>query len=289
MNEKITIFTFTDPMMGLSYECEPIFRKLETHFENKIEFKFIMSALVRNVFDLVDENYLALGKKFAIEKYNAELAKIYEAEEKISGMPVNMKDFKLFSEENLSSIPLNIAFKAVQIIDYDKSENFLYNLRYATIVDCRPTTKLEEILKVVKKTGIDIEKFLQVYDDGTAEKNFNEDLKICQTLNIHRLPSYVIQYKNQSAFVSELIGYDVFVSIIDRLSDFEVKPRKFKRTQENLKKLLKKHPLISQIEIKEAFDFEKLEEVDEFIAPLIEENFIEIKKVKTIYFVEVKK
>ena len=276
-------------MMGLSYECEPIFRKLETHFENKIEFKFIISALIRNVFNLVDENYLLIGKKFAVDKYNAELAKIYESEEKISGMPIIMKNFNLFSEKNFSSIPLNIAFKAAQIVDYDKSENFLYNLRYATIVETRQTTNFEEILKVVKKTGIDIEKFLQVYDDGTAEKSFNEDLKICQTLNIHRLPSYLIQYKNQSKFVLELIGYDVFVSIIDMLSDFEVKSRKFKRTQENLKKLLQKHSLISQIELKEAFDFEKLEKVDEFISPLIEENFVEMKKIKTTYFLEVKK
>ena len=29
MDEKITLITFTDPMMGLSYECEPIFRKLD--------------------------------------------------------------------------------------------------------------------------------------------------------------------------------------------------------------------------------------------------------------------
>ena len=78
-------------------------------------------------------------KKFAVDKYNAELAKIYESEEKISGMPIIMKNFNLFSEKNFSSI--------------------------------------------------DIEKFLQVYDDRTAETNFNEDLKICQTLNIHRLPS----------------------------------------------------------------------------------------------------
>ena len=107
-------------MMGLSYECEPIFRKLETHFENKIEFKFIISALIRNVFNLVDENYLLIGKKFAVDKYNAELAKIYESEEKISGMPIIMKNFNLFSKKNFSSIPLNIAFKAAQIVDYDK-------------------------------------------------------------------------------------------------------------------------------------------------------------------------
>ena len=42
--------TFTDPMMGLSYECEPIFRKLETHFPGRIEFIYVMSGLVRNVY-----------------------------------------------------------------------------------------------------------------------------------------------------------------------------------------------------------------------------------------------
>ena len=52
--EKIKLLTFTDPMMGLSYECEPIFRKLETHFPGEIEFRYVMSGLVRNVYDFVD-------------------------------------------------------------------------------------------------------------------------------------------------------------------------------------------------------------------------------------------
>lgn len=56
----VTITTFTDPMMGLSYECEPIFRKLETHFENHIEFKYVMSGLVRDVYHFVDKRDLLL-------------------------------------------------------------------------------------------------------------------------------------------------------------------------------------------------------------------------------------
>ena len=39
MKEKVILTTFTDPMMGLSYECEPIFRKLETHFARATAFK----------------------------------------------------------------------------------------------------------------------------------------------------------------------------------------------------------------------------------------------------------
>ena len=55
---KITLTTFTDPMMGLSYECEPIMRKLETHFAGQIEFRYVMGLLVRDVHDfMMAEDY----------------------------------------------------------------------------------------------------------------------------------------------------------------------------------------------------------------------------------------
>ena len=50
---KAIITTFTDPMMGLSYESEPVFRKLETHFEGQIEFRCVMAGLVRDVSDFM--------------------------------------------------------------------------------------------------------------------------------------------------------------------------------------------------------------------------------------------
>ena len=139
MSQKVNIVTFTDPMMGLSYECEPIFRKLETHFADEVEFKYLMCVLVKDVYDLVNPADLSISKELAIKNYNAKLSKIYESEEDITGMPINMTDFQLFSVEHTSSLPLNLAYKAVQLIDDTKADLFLYNLRYATIVECRPT------------------------------------------------------------------------------------------------------------------------------------------------------
>ena len=78
---KVTLTTFTGPMMGLSYECEPIFRKLETHFAGQIEFRYSMGLLVRNVYELCDCNELAQSPELALHRYNARLAKIYENEE----------------------------------------------------------------------------------------------------------------------------------------------------------------------------------------------------------------
>ena len=281
---KVTITTFTDPMMGLSYECEPMFRKLETYFENHIAFKYVMSGLVRDVYRFVDKRDLPHGADEAIKRYNKRLAKIYEDEESISDMPINMNGFCLFDTEHTSSIPLNLAYKAAQLIAPDKADLFLYNLRYETIVDCRPTTRLEEILDVVQKTGIDTETFLKIYNGGTAQAKLDKDFALGYRLGIRSLPSYLIQY-NEKAMLIQTFSYEDFVSAIDRISDGKIRPIAVSKSVENIEKLIQKHPLISPIEIREAFDFAGIEDIKEIIQPLKD---IEILDVPHVWFTKKK-
>lgn len=51
--DKIIITAFTDPMMGLSYESEPIMERLEREYGNRIEFRYVMSLLVRDISDFM--------------------------------------------------------------------------------------------------------------------------------------------------------------------------------------------------------------------------------------------
>ena len=199
MSKKVTIITFTDPMMGLSYESEPVFRKLETHFGANIEFKYLMSVLVKDVYDFVNPIDLSVSKEFAIKNYNARLAKIYKSEEIITGMPINMTDFHLFSVEYTSSLALNIAYKAAQLVDINKADLFLYNLRYATIVECRQTTQTEEILKVVRDTNIDETEFLKYFNSKEAQSALDVDLKFAQKLGIRMLPASVLTRRRSSS------------------------------------------------------------------------------------------
>lgn len=283
--EKLTITTFTDPMMGLSYECEPIFRKLETHFPN-ITFQYVMSVLVPDVYDRVNPDDLLHSKEFALKNYNQQLAKIYESEEAITGMPINMTDFHLFSTEHTSSLPLNLAYKAAQLAASEKADLFLYNLRYATIVDCRPTTQLPEILKVVQQTNIDENSFLKHYHDGSGQEALNRDLAFRQELGIRDLPAYLIHYQEKSVLVQRLIGYDTFVSVIAQLTNGQVKPQVVSASLDPLRRLLKAHPLISPIEIQYAFDLENIEQVQTFIQPLIDNQEIVTKEVHHGWFIE---
>ena len=211
--EKMIITTFTDPMMGLTYECEPIYEKLQVHYP-QIQFRWIMSVLVRDVSDFMypDETII---------QYNQRLAKIYESEQKIGGLPIVMPNLRLFDEKHRSSLPLNLAYKAAQLADNEKADEFLKNLRHATIVDVLPTTHFDEILKVVRKTGIDENRFILLYHNGSAQTELQKDLKIVHELGIHTLPAYMIQYNERAVIVRSLISYENFVSIIEQLKKEE--------------------------------------------------------------------
>ena len=57
---QIMMTTFTDPMMGLSYECEPVYEQLTSHYQGQIVFKYVMSGLVRDVSDFMLPEELSL-------------------------------------------------------------------------------------------------------------------------------------------------------------------------------------------------------------------------------------
>ena len=106
--EKIILTTFTDPMMGLSYEQEPVYEKLTARYGDQLVFRYVMSGLVRDVSDFMLPEELALSAEEGILIYNKRLAGIYESEESIGGLPIHMDGFHLFDAEHRSSYPLCI-------------------------------------------------------------------------------------------------------------------------------------------------------------------------------------
>ncbi len=196
--EKIILTAFTDPMMGLSYESEPIMERLQTEYDGMIEFRYVMGLLVRDVSDFMTIEEWLMEPEEGIPRYCKRLAGIYKSEESIGGLPINMDGFCLFDADHRSSKPLNLAYKAAQLADPEKADAFLTALRHATVIDCLPTTHLEIILKVVRQTGIDETAFLRHYEGGSAETALEEDLAFARQLGIHSLPTYLLQYKDKS-------------------------------------------------------------------------------------------
>ena len=215
--EQIILTTFTDPMMGLSYECEPVYEQLADLYKGHITFKYVMSGLVRDVSDFMLPEELVLPPEDGIRAYNKRLAGIYLSEETIGGLPMNMEGFHLFDATHRSSYPLCVAYKAAQLADPEKADNYLYRLRRATIVESRQTTLDDELISIAAEAGINVDLFQQNYTDGSALVAFKNDLEITRSMNIRGLPACLIQCGKRSALVSGMIGLHGFITVINKL------------------------------------------------------------------------
>ncbi|OOF64159.1 DsbA family protein [Rodentibacter sp. Ppn85] len=280
----LTISLFTDPMMGLSYESEPFLRKVETHFGGQVQCRPVMSGLVRNVYDFVDPNDLAISPEYAIAQYLPRLAQIYNAEQSISGMPIQITELALFSTERPSSVPLNLAYKAVELIAPDKAAAFLYRLRFATIAEQRPTTEFNEILRVVEQVGIDKTHFERRYHSDTAQAALEHDFRSKKSLNIDRLPAYLFEYKGKQQLVKGVLDDQALFAIITKLTDGKLQPQAPAISQSAVKKLIEKHKLISPIEIQYAFGLPTIDDLMPYLIPLLENATIKRIEVKGGWF-----
>jgi len=211
MDDKIILTVFTDPMMGLSYESEPILELLQREYAGQLEIHYVMSVLVRDVSDFMTPEERAMEQEVGIRRYCHRLAQIYKSEESIGGLPIHMEGFRLFDPEHRSSKPLCLACKAAQLAAPDKVDEFLIALRHTTVLDCRPTTHEEEILRVVRKTGIDEEAFSRHFHNGSAEASLEQDLAFTRSLGIRSLPTYLLQYENRALLLQSFDYRDLTV------------------------------------------------------------------------------
>lgn len=197
---------------------EPIYDRLKRKYGDRIEFRWVMSLQVSDVSDFMTLQERTIEPEAGIRAYNARLAQIYKSEEAIGSLPINMEGFCLFDPEHRTSKPLNLAYKAAQLADPEKADDFLLNLRHATVIDCRPTTHLSVILDVVRSTGIDEEAFFQHFNDGSAEVALENDLSNTARLGIHSLPTCLIQYKGK-ALLMKSFAYADYAEAIMALID----------------------------------------------------------------------
>lgn len=216
-----TLSVFTDPMMGLSYESEPVLEKLQAHFGKSLQIRYIMAGLVRDVSDFMTPAERAMEPERGIKTYNRRLAGIYLAEEPLGGLPMKMDHFHLFDAKHRSSFPLDIACKAAELTDASKAEAYLYALRRATILEAKQTTKEEELFALAKNVGLDEKVFQQHWQDGSAKQAFDQDRQYAQSLQVFQLPAYLIacQNKEQAILVKAMPSYQEFLALFQQAAN----------------------------------------------------------------------
>lgn len=85
--------------------------------------------------------------------------------------------------------------------------------------ECRPATKTEEIMRVVRICGIDEDVFLEHFEGGTAVGARQADLHYKEKLGIWSLPAFLVERGERSALIRGVADYDTLMRAVALVAD----------------------------------------------------------------------
>lgn len=285
MDTKVLeIIQFTDPVCTWCWGSEPVLRTLETRFGSKLKTSFVMGGLVKDITSFYD-SYNDIGGD--PERSNQNIAKHWVDASNRHGMPVKVEGFKLFSKEQPSTYPQNIAYKAAQMQDEAKANRFLRRIREASAAEAQQTNLTDVLVELASEIGLDIARFLADFTNGKAKKAFEEDLDTTAQFRANGFPSFLIKYGENSTLLRGYQNYNNFKAVINHLTKGEVQEVTLQPTEENVLDFINKYNSLAPAEIKMAFDLSDIE-YEKIQNSLSEKLLINIREAGNGYFISPK-
>lgn len=254
--KKLVITTVADPMMGMLWETWPTIRKLEPHYGEQLEFKFLSGKLVKNVYDLVDQSVRQqFGDRVALNQYWVRLMQIYLQEEQIGNMPIYMGgNERLFDEHHLSSVPLNQGLLTIAGDQQPRLDQVLYEMQYDTVINNLQTNDIKYLTTLAQRFGMDAEQFTTSYNSAIIKRELDNSEQARRQLQIDQLPAYLLTYQGKTFVVKGLPKYADWKKLIQQVTDGSIIEQTVKFDVAALDAFINKHPHISQLELQTAFD-----------------------------------
>ncbi len=254
--KKLVITTVADPMMGMLWETWPTMRKLEPHYGEQLEFKFLSGKLVKNVYDLVDQSVRQqFGDRVALNQYWVRLMQIYLQEEQIGNMPIYMGgNERLFDEHHLSSVPLNQGLLTIAGDQQPRLDQVLYEMQYDTVINNLQTNDIKYLTTLAQRFGMDAEQFTTSYNSAIIKRELDNSEQARRQLQIDQLPAYLLTYQGKTFVVKGLPKYADWKKLIQQVTDGSIIEQTVKFDVAALDAFINKHPHISQLELQTAFD-----------------------------------
>ena len=262
---KIKIFQFTDPVCVWCWGNEPVIRALDYLYGSKISIEYIMGGLVEDITTLYD---ISGPKSVVINRANEIIAANWAAASARHGMPVNIENMSLFSERYPSSFPQNIAYEAAKRIDHAKAKHLLRRIREATFIEGRRTSQMDVIIELATEVGFDTVQFINEYTTGSAPGDFMQERMRCRRNGITGFPSYLIKNGSTKIILGGYQNLSTMHSVIGRLSEGKIKPRKIGPSQANLIDFMRCYETVYPAEIEVAFGIDR-DKTDLMIEQLI--------------------
>lgn len=268
---QIEIIEFTDPACTWCWGSEPVLRKLQSRFNEQLKVSFIMGGLVEDAHKFMDPRNGIGGD---LNKFNEQVGIHWLEASERHGMPVKTKGFKLFDDENDSTFPMNVAYKAAQFQDEEKADKFLRRMREAIASEAKQANKVDVLIELAQESGINIPQFIDDMENGKAKEAFEKDRYTTKAYQVNGFPSFLVKNSDGKEIILRgYQSYDNFKSTINYLSATPLEEIKKDATKKSVQEFVERFERVSTAEIKEAFDL-STDKAEEILKSLAKENVL---------------
>jgi predicted DsbA family dithiol-disulfide isomerase len=251
MNDNVIITEFTDPVCTWCWGSEPVLRKLEYRYGDRVEVNFIMGGLVKDITAFYDSHNDIGGDP---ARSNQQIARHWLEASERHGMPVRTEGFTLFTREHPSTYPQNVAYKAAQMQDETLARRFLRRIREASAAEAKQTNTTEVLVELASEVGLDVAAFLSDFTRGRAQAAFEEDLFTTSQFRANGFPSFLVEYKGKRIMLRGYQRYESFKAVIDNLCNGEIQERPIAATEDAIMDFIITYGTVAPVEIQTAFD-----------------------------------
>lgn len=278
----LEIIEFTDPVCTWCWASEPVLRALKARYAHQLDISFIAGGLVKDIRNFEDVGNEIGGNP---SDSNKQIAVHWLEASQHHGMPVTTGPLQLFSAEHPSSYPQNIAYKAAQFEDHALADKFLRRLREATAVEAKQTNREDVLLTLAQEVGLDREKLLSHYSDGSALAAFEEDLATARAYRVRLFPTFILRYKGKEVIMENYQRVEDFEQAIRTLSKGELTSNIPEASRENILAFIRTHDRVVPLEIMMTFALDK-DETMKHVHALAQDKLVSVQKAGNGLFVD---
>ena len=268
------IEVFSDVVCIWSYGEEKVLRAIDYIYDGKVSFVNTMGALIADYRDILPMN---MKDKDSKQTANNILLSLWKSGSLIHKMPIMKNSPDLLSKENSSTFFINRGFITGRIIDPEKANDYLRELRLATILYGENTMDFDVLVDIAKRVGIDTEDFKNIFREESLEAHLQDRMR-CFDRRFEHYPDFMYTDENGKEFI--LKGYkskDELIKFIDQHSDLE--KREIRLDKESILDFIEKYKKVFPAELVEVFENE--EKIEEILTELEKENKISISEIGT--------
>ena len=280
----VQVICFTDPYCTWCWGSEPIMGKIKEVYKNQVSISYRMGGLVNDINTFADP-----GNGIGGENWYRQVADHWVEASSRHGMPVDEQVFFDIKDDWRSTYPASIAFKAAQLQGEELGNRYLRALRVATSAERKAIHRLDVQLELAGEIGLELGRFQNDIESGTAEKAFQKDLEECRAKGARGFPSYLI--RNSKGDEKMLWGYTSFKAFeiwLNELTDAELIKKELALELTQLYDFISRNGKVAPKEISVVFDV-TIEKAEQFLKNLVEKEILQEKKAGNGYLYSISK